>query len=71
MFEREEGQEHLTDKRFGFVTAEGQEVSCLEGTHRPSLPSFQARTGWLCVPSAAAVLFSLANTELPVLCVQQ
>lgn len=76
IFEREEGQEHLTDKRFDFVTAEGQEVSCLEGTHRPSLPRFQARTGWLfvcvlCVPSAVAVLSSLADTELPVLGVQR
>lgn len=57
MFEREEGQKHLTDKRFDIVTAEGREVSCLEGTHRTSLSCFQA-LGWLafCVPSAAAVL---------------
>lgn len=57
VFEREEGQKHLTDKRFDIVTAEGQEVSCLEGTHRTSLSGFQAR-GWLpfCVPSVAAML---------------
>lgn len=69
MFEREEGKEHLTDKRFDIVTAEGQEVSCLEGTHRTGLSAFRHWAGWLFVCTLCSGSASLANIELLVQCV--
>jgi hypothetical protein len=74
LFEREEGQEHLTDKRLDIVTVEGRTGSVPLGrdTHifTVQLPGTGV-AGWLFVCILCSRSVSLANTELLVLCVQQ